>query len=242
MFSKDVDHFKYFDENYEQFYEFAGFPFFRLNRNFFNEEKPEEEEKLVLAMNLRSAHMLILSNNELTVYKIPTKDSFMKIAGGKVLGVIPGVSDVMDGIENAKDLGKGVKGLKNWVTGKNKREKLERLEKGLPSKKDFKNVEWKLKKEEGKAMVLSYADYILMANGFHWKPVLKHPLNDESEAVSLSINPSGIEVDTGKKRKSFKYYKDDFSTFSLVQEHCDLIFEDINNPIEKSEYELKLRL
>ena len=218
MFSTSVDHSPFFDENYEAFYETPGFPYLR----FGTEYEEETGEKLLLTFHGNSSELVVITNKKVSVYQIPSKKSFLKMATGKVIDQIPVVSDVLGGLDDLKDVAGGAKNFKGWITGKNKKEKLRRLSEGLPSKKQFKNVEWDLRKPEGKAMVLSYSDKILMVNGFNWKYKFEALTVDaEKQPITIEINSDKIRIENGKKKIKLKLDKKDVETFETLQSQLE---------------------
>ncbi|NND50916.1 MAG: hypothetical protein HKN54_00835 [Flavobacteriaceae bacterium] len=224
MFTKSVDHSPYFDEKSDDFFEASGFPYFRFGTDY----KDEQDEKLLAAIHGKSSEFIVLTNKKVSVYKIPSKKSMFHYAKvtDTVLGVIPGVSDVKDGLENFNDLKGGVKNLAGWATGKNKREKRRRIDEGLPPKKQFKNVEWNLKKPDGLAMVLCYSDRILMLNGFNWKKKFEASTEDNGDAtVRLELDEREIRLANGKKKLKVKLAKNDLETFKNLRSNTDVLKE-----------------
>jgi len=222
MFKKNVDHTPYFVTDLDNLVERTGFPFSRLQAESNMDNEPSDsKEQLLMAVNGNAADLLIVTNKKIAVYKIPKKKSFFKKAFGEAVGYIPGVGEVLDGIDNAKDLAGGAKNLSGWVTGKNKREKQRRIEEGMPSKKDFKGVEWDLRKDDGLAMILMYRDDILMANGFGWKSKFEVE-NNVDQPSQLVLKPNGIDIRSGKKKASIKFSKNDGFTHDLINKNREL--------------------
>jgi len=213
MFSTSVDHSPFFDENSDTFYEAPGFPYSRFGVH----TDEETDEKLLTAIHGKSAELVIVTNKRVAVYQIPGKKSIFKKVTGELIGQIPVVSDVMDGLEAVGDIKGSAKNFKGWATGKNKKERLRRLEEGLPSKKQFKNVEWDLRKPDGLAMVLSYTDRILMVNGFNWKKKFEaSTIEHKDVALSIEIDKNEVRLANGKKKLKVKLNKKD-------KETCDIL-------------------
>lgn len=222
MFSTDVDHSPYFEPDLDHLAANPGFPYSRIHDWPSKESQAENNEKLLMAVHGSGAQLLVITNKKVALYKIPAKKGFFKKAFNTAVGTIPVVSDVLEGIDSAKDLAGGAKNLRGWVSGKNKKEKLAREAAGMPSKKAFKNVEWDLRKEDGLAMVMSYRDDILMANGFHWKSKFQVE-NSDTYPINVTLQTKGLEVKCGKKKTSIKFSKNDGFTHDLIQQNRDLL-------------------
>jgi len=223
MFSNDVDHSRYLLSNLDDVYERPGFPFSRFNDldSIPNEELTEGDEQLIMALHGDLADFLILTTKKVAIYKIPRPKSFFKKAFGVAVDFIPGVSDVVGAVDNLTDLAGGAKNLTGWATGKNKRLAREREEAGMPSKKDFKDVRWNLKKQDILALVLSYRDDILMANGFGWKTKFENAHTIE-QPTKLVLKPGEVIIQSGQSKCSICFSRIDFFSFQAIKNKSHL--------------------
>lgn len=223
MFSSDVDHSQYLLANLDDVCERSGFPYSRFKGLESNpeDEPTEDSEQLIMALHGDMAEILILTTKKVAVYKIPRPKSFIKKAFSVAVDNIPVVSDVLDGVDGVKSFTGGASNLKGWVTGKNKRLAKEREAAGMPSKKDFKDVTWNLKKPDGLALALSYRDDILMANGFGWK--VKFQNNHlEDQPTKLLLKPREVKIQSGKLKWSLYFSSKDAFSYEVIKNNSHL--------------------
>ncbi len=223
MFSSEKDHSRYLIENDVDYYERPGFPYFRFNKQI----NKEAEENLFLVMHGKSSKFLVMSNKQVIIYKLPVKASFLKRAVGTGIGMIPVVGDVLDGIDNAKDVRSGALGLKGWITGSKKRENKQKELDGMPLKKDYKNVEYKLSDPNNLSLISCYRDNILLANGFEWKTSYKTKQEkDLPNSILVTADLGGLSIENAKQKTRFSFSNKSNDFFNLFK---DSVQENLGN-------------
>lgn len=218
MFYNDVDHSSYLLEDLEALEKMPGYPFSRFNNI---EASANDDEQLIMALNGGSGELLVITTKKVAVYKIPRTKSLFKKSIGFAVGFVPGVSDVVDGIDDLKSGVSNAKNFTSWVSGKNKRLAKEREAAGMPSRKHFKDVTWNLKKPEIKGLVLAYRDDILMANGFGWKTKFQNN-HDNTIPTKVILKKYSIDIHIGKLKWYFSLSTKDDISLDVIKEHSHL--------------------
>lgn len=225
MFSTTKDHSKYLIANDLDYIESPGFPYFRFN----NQINKEVDENLFLVMHGKSSKFLVMSNKQIIIYKLPVKDSFLKRAVGTGIGMIPVVGDVLDGIDNAKDLKSGALGFKNWISGSKKRENKQRELDGMPLKKDYKDVKYKLSDLNNLSLISCYRDNILLANGFEWKTSYKTKKDtDLHNSISMTVDPQGVYIENDTKKIRFDFSNKSGDMYGVLRDKFQENVENFN--------------
>ena len=146
-----TDHSVYLAENFTDFVYTPGFPYLRLHPALLLDDYPVQlsptEEQVLLVMHSTSNNLLVVTNRNVCVYKIPRYKPFLERLGGVgvkfTLGLVPGVGQAL---EIADKLGEGRENLQSWgkllggLTGKAKKERLEDLQRAaerMPTKKEL---------------------------------------------------------------------------------------------------------
>lgn len=226
-----TDHSIYLAENFTDFFHTPGFPHLRLHPALILADHPDQlsasEEQVLLVMHSTSNNLLVVSNRNVIVYKIPRFKPFLErvgVAGAKfTLGLIPGVGQAM---EIADKLGEGRDNFQAWgtllggLTGKAKRERaadLQRMAEGMPTKKELEDLTWDTRDENTLKLILCYRDKILLQNGFEWKAGFKASL-DRSDKAPNSITVSGKDIlfRVGGKSSHVPFPKGKFDALAIT--------------------------
>jgi len=201
----DKDHADYLEEDYEKFFEMPGFPYLRMNHVLFTDEDNSvhaaSDEHLLVAMHGTSGELLVVSNERIRVYKIPGKKSFLRRAGGVGIGFVPGVGEILDGIDSAKELFQAAGNVKGWISPGDRREVARRKKERMPSRKEARDLVWDLGSLETLAMILCYRERILLENGFGWNKKYEANLARTSKKpTEVSVGGKGIHFNIGGKK------------------------------------------
>ena len=229
MFSSKIDHSKYLHQDFESFFEQEGFPYLRLHAA--EQSASADEEQILLILHGKRPDLLLLTNKRILHYKLPMSESFIKRLAnegvGEVVGLIPGVGELMDGVDNFKELKKGAMGFGGWISGGKRKERKRREALGLPVKKDYKDVKYNLNKPDELCLITGYSDHILLANGFEWKCKNSLQIGQEHPAVSINTTTTAWTFSQAKARFTFKLgtYEDHIQ--SAVR-HAFLTFQNLS--------------
>ena len=233
-----ADHSIYLAENFTDFFSTPGFPYLRLHPALILADYPVDlstsEEQVLLVMHSTSNNLLVVSNRNVFVYKIPRYKAFLErvgTSGAKIaLGLIPGVGQAM---EIADKLGEGRDNVKAWgsllggLTGKAKKERAtdaQRALEGMPTKKELEDLTWDTRDENILRLLLCYRDRILLENGFEWKTGFKASLEKSDKAQNnITVSRTGITFHVGGKSTYVPFPRNKFDgmaiTSALVQIH-----------------------
>lgn len=210
FFDKDVDHQAYLLPDIDSLAEAPGFPFMRVHPGLAGREprqpQPAADEQLLLTLHLRGGHIMVLSDRRLLIYQLPLKKNMLQQATGKAIGLIPGIGDALDALDDLKFghrmAGRGFRTVKNWFTGEADQIDAERIALGLPPEKETRNLIWDLRDLEAVMVVTCYSDAIFLHNGFHWKEKLSWTygeLNDSLAELILDKDRITCRLDGRKK-------------------------------------------
>ena len=98
------DHSVYLAENFTDFVYTPGFPYLRLHPALLLDDYPVQlsptEEQVLLVMHSTSNNLLVVTNRNVCVYKIPRYKPFLERLGGVgvkfTLGLVPGVGQALE--------------------------------------------------------------------------------------------------------------------------------------------------
>jgi len=227
-----TDHSIYLAENFTDFVHTPGFPYLRIHPALLIEDYPVQlsatEEQVLLVMHSTSNNLLLVSNRNVFVYKIPRYKPFLERLGGvgvKVaLGLIPGVGQAL---EVADKLGEGRENFQSWgkllggLTGKAKKERLEDLQRAaerMPTKKELEDLTWDTRNENTLLLILCYRDRILLENGFEWKATFKTSLGKSDKTQNnIAIDSAGIVFHLNGKSISVPFVRKKFDSIAIAK-------------------------
>ncbi|PHQ28524.1 hypothetical protein [Leeuwenhoekiella nanhaiensis] len=230
MFRSKIDHSKYLHTNFEFFFEQEGFPFSRVN--FIDPSESDTEEQILVILHGKRPFLLVLTTKRILHFKLPMRQSLLRRVAdegvGEVVGLIPGVGEVMDGIDNFKELRKGATGIGGWISGSKRKERKLRESLGLPEKKDYKDLKYSLKKPEELALISGYSDHIILANGFEWKCQNELLIDHEQTPVHVTTTDKEWTFKQVKKSVSFNLALYDDQTKNATSKAFDC-YRDFSN-------------
>lgn len=232
-----TDHSIYLADNFGDFFHTPGFPYLRLHPALILADYPVQlsasEEQVLLVMHSLSNNLLVVSNRNVFVYKIPGYKPFLHRIGSVgikfTLGLIPGVGQIM---EAADQLGEGRERLQAYgqivggLTGKAKKERaadLQRAADGMPTKKELEDLTWDTRDEDILKLILCYRDEILLQNGFEWKTNFKAALDKSDKAQNdMTVSRTGIGFYVNEKSTYVPFPKWKVDSVALTEALTEL--------------------
>ncbi|MGE5250693.1 MAG: hypothetical protein ACM3QS_10830 [Bacteroidota bacterium] len=220
-----ADHSVYLETDAAAVAQSPGFPYLRLSPVLIDTESPERfsapAEELLLAMHLSDGKLLVISNKHISIYKVPSKKSFIQKATSVGLhvgvGLIPGVGELVDAAEKVSE---AAVGTWNFASGKKRKQRKEdslRAAEGMPTKKEIEDLVWDYRDRNTLALILLYQDRILLRNGFEWKTEFKAPLeNTAGQPIEITADSKGIRFAAGRQKTFTQYAAKDWAPLKIT--------------------------
>jgi len=190
----------YLEENVSEIMQAPGFPYLRLHPALRKGESvpssSDSEEQLLLAMHSTSKRLLVISNKNIYIYKIPYEDvvnmvhpvtglravlRFIVSVIKLILAFVPLVGELIDGIES---LMSPFEWLWHRISGKARKEH-----------------------EEALRTIMGLKAMFLLYNPSKWKTKFKASFVIPRGPITITVEAGGIRIADGRK-KAFVPYLD----------------------------------